>query len=129
MTARFEGRAALVTGGAHGIGAATVRRPQAEGASVVVADLDPAGPARCVRAAAPHLPRGGAIVPVGSMNGLQAFGDEDYSAAKAPDVAGAEPRGAPGPSRASSGSAAGESGTPVPTTPMSAIVDIPPNVT
>jgi len=162
VTARFEGRAALVTGGAHGIGAATVRRLQAEGAAVVVADLDPAaarrvaealppgpggvtasvvecdvrdtasveaavaatlerhgrldalvgvaggdtshpglldgmddatwyagidlnlgGPARCVRAAAPHLPRGGAIVLVGSVNGLQAFGGEDYSAAKA----------------------------------------------
>ncbi|MFI2102378.1 SDR family NAD(P)-dependent oxidoreductase [Isoptericola sp. NPDC019693] len=159
---RFEGRVALVTGGAHGIGAATVRRLHAEGATVVVADLDVdaaqravdalpdgrtgtaasavacditdtasveravsttldrhdrldvlvgvaggtgvhpglldgmddttwaagvdlnlAGPARCVRAAAPHLPRGGAIVLVGSVNGLQAFGDEDYSAAKA----------------------------------------------
>ncbi|MEU2201142.1 SDR family NAD(P)-dependent oxidoreductase [Isoptericola sp. NPDC019482] len=157
---RFEGRVALVTGGAHGIGAAAVRRLHAEGATVVVADLDDdaarravhdlpaggapasavtcditdtasvdaavgaalerhgrldvlvgvaggtgvhpglldgmddatwaagvdlnlAGPARCVRAAAPHLPRGGAIVLVGSVNGLQAFGDEDYSAAKA----------------------------------------------
>ncbi|MCK9793582.1 SDR family oxidoreductase [Isoptericola sp. 4D.3] len=162
MTGRFEGRVALVTGGAHGIGAATVRRLHDEGATVVVADVDPdaarravdalppraggapasvvgcdirdsasvdaavattlerhgrldvlvgvaggtgvhaglldgmddatwaagvdlnlAGPARCVRAAAPHLPRGGAIVLVGSVNGLQAFGDEDYSAAKA----------------------------------------------
>ncbi|MFC7878628.1 SDR family NAD(P)-dependent oxidoreductase [Isoptericola sp. NPDC057391] len=157
---RHGGRVALVTGGAHGIGAATVRRLHAEGATVVVADLDGdaarrslgdlptggapasavacditdtasveaavattlerhgrldvlvgvaggtgvhpglldsmddatwaagvdlnlAGPARCVRAAAPHLPRGGAIVLVGSVNGLQAFGDEDYSAAKA----------------------------------------------
>lgn len=157
---RFGGRVALVTGGAHGIGAAAVRRLHAEGAIVVVADLDGdaaqravddlpaagpaatavacditdtasveatvaatldrhgrldvlvgvaggtgvhpglldgmddatwaagvdlnlAGPARCVRAAAPHLPRGGAIVLVGSVNGLQAFGDEDYSAAKA----------------------------------------------
>lgn len=157
---RFDGRVALVTGGAHGIGAATVRRLHAEGGTVVVADLDGdaasrtagdlpdggppasavacditdtasveaavaatlerhgrldvlvgvaggtgvhpglldgmddatwaagvdlnlAGPARCVRAAAPHLPRGGSIVLVGSVNGLQAFGDEDYSAAKA----------------------------------------------
>ncbi|MFC8599385.1 SDR family NAD(P)-dependent oxidoreductase [Isoptericola sp. NPDC057191] len=170
MTGRFEGRVVLVTGGAHGIGAATVRRLHAEGAAVVVADLDAdaaarivdelasrssagpsastsagsvsavvcdvrdrtsvdaavaatlerhgrldvlvgvaggdhphptlldgmddatwaagvdlnlGGPARCVRAAAPHLPRGGAIVLVGSVNGLQAFGGEDYSAAKA----------------------------------------------
>ena len=40
---RLEGRSALVTGGASGIGAATVRRLAAEGARVVVADLDPEG--------------------------------------------------------------------------------------
>lgn len=38
--ARFTGRVAFVTGGGHGIGAATVRRLCAEGARVVVADLD-----------------------------------------------------------------------------------------
>ncbi|MCT4356221.1 SDR family oxidoreductase [Streptomyces sp. Je 1-79] len=37
---RFEGYAALVTGGARGIGAATVRRLVDEGARVLVADLD-----------------------------------------------------------------------------------------
>jgi NAD(P)-dependent dehydrogenase (short-subunit alcohol dehydrogenase family) len=37
---RFEGRVAVVTGGASGIGAACVRRFAGEGASVVVADVD-----------------------------------------------------------------------------------------
>ncbi len=43
---RLEGRIALVTGGASGIGAATVRRLAAEGARVAVADLDVAGARR-----------------------------------------------------------------------------------
>jgi meso-butanediol dehydrogenase/(S,S)-butanediol dehydrogenase/diacetyl reductase len=37
---RFEGRAALVTGGASGIGAATTRRLVGEGANVLIADRD-----------------------------------------------------------------------------------------
>ena len=37
--ARFEGRVALITGGASGIGKATAKRIAAEGGSVVVADL------------------------------------------------------------------------------------------
>lgn len=47
-------------------------------------DLNLVGPMRCVRAAVPLLRRrGGAIVLVSSVNGLAAFGDEAYSAAKA----------------------------------------------
>src|SRR4029453_8268228 len=37
---RLRGRVAFVTGGASGIGAATARRLAAEGARVVVADVD-----------------------------------------------------------------------------------------
>ena len=37
---RFEGKVALVTGGANGIGAAIAKRLHAEGGSVVVADKE-----------------------------------------------------------------------------------------
>jgi pyridoxal 4-dehydrogenase len=40
---RFEGRTAIVTGGARGIGAAIARRLGSEGATVAVADIDGAG--------------------------------------------------------------------------------------
>jgi len=40
MAGRLEGRVAVVTGGASGIGLATVRRFHQEGAKVVVADVD-----------------------------------------------------------------------------------------
>jgi len=40
MSGRFEGRTALITGGGRGIGAATASRFAAEGAAVVVSDLD-----------------------------------------------------------------------------------------
>ncbi|GAA0648448.1 SDR family NAD(P)-dependent oxidoreductase [Kutzneria viridogrisea] len=153
---RFEDEVAVVTGGAHGIGLAIVRRLAEEGAVVAVADLDGAaaesvaaqvgglaitcdvgdrssvgaafatvlhrygrldvlvnnvgvcvltpfeqtddevwqrsvdptltGAVRCIQAALPHLlanPAGGSVVSIGSVNGLMAFGDPAYSAAKA----------------------------------------------
>ncbi len=42
MSQRLEGRVAVVTGGGSGIGAASCRRLAADGATVVVADLDEA---------------------------------------------------------------------------------------
>lgn len=40
QTMRIEGGAALVTGGASGLGEATVRELRARGADVVIADID-----------------------------------------------------------------------------------------
>ena len=40
MTQRFDGRVALVSGAAHGIGRAIATRLHSEGAAVVLADLD-----------------------------------------------------------------------------------------
>ena len=42
MCRRLEGRVAVITGGAGGIGLATARRLASEGARVVVADVVPA---------------------------------------------------------------------------------------
>jgi NAD(P)-dependent dehydrogenase (short-subunit alcohol dehydrogenase family) len=48
LAGRIENRVAVVTGGCSGIGLATVRRFAAEGAKVVIGDIDDAGGARTV---------------------------------------------------------------------------------
>ncbi|MAG84067.1 hypothetical protein CMK10_07910 [Candidatus Poribacteria bacterium] len=40
---RFQGKSVIVTGGASGIGAATVKLFIDEGARVIIADIDPKG--------------------------------------------------------------------------------------
>jgi len=45
---RFEGKTAVITGGANGIGAGCVRRLAQEGANVMIADIDDVGAARLV---------------------------------------------------------------------------------
>ena len=57
VPARYAGRRVLVTGGARGIGAAVCRRMAAEGAEVVVADLDGEG----AQLLAGQLPGGTAV--------------------------------------------------------------------
>jgi len=50
LTQRLSGRVAVITGGAGGIGLATARRLAAEGATVVIADLDDASGAAAAEA-------------------------------------------------------------------------------
>ncbi|HEU5320445.1 MAG TPA: SDR family oxidoreductase [Methylomirabilota bacterium] len=59
---RLEGRVAIITGAASGIGRGTARRFAAEGALVVVADLDEAGAAETVSLIAREGGRGRALV-------------------------------------------------------------------
>ncbi len=54
---RFEGKTALVTGGAQGIGAATAARLASEGATVVVADFDEAAAQETAAAIGGHAVR------------------------------------------------------------------------
>ncbi|PRI10095.1 3-oxoacyl-ACP reductase [Leucobacter massiliensis] len=43
LTQRLAGKVAVITGGGSGIGLATARRMRAEGARIVIGDMDPAG--------------------------------------------------------------------------------------
>jgi 3-oxoacyl-[acyl-carrier protein] reductase len=54
---RFQGKVALVTGGAKGIGAATAKRLASEGATVVVADFDEAAAQETAQAIGGHAVR------------------------------------------------------------------------
>jgi 3-oxoacyl-[acyl-carrier protein] reductase len=54
---RFQGKTALITGGAKGIGAATAKRLAGEGATVVVADFDEASARETAEAIGGHAVR------------------------------------------------------------------------
>jgi 3-oxoacyl-[acyl-carrier protein] reductase len=75
---RFQGKTALVTGGAKGIGAATAARLASEGATVVVADFDEASAQATADSFGGHAVR----------CDVTSLGDVDAAVAKAVEVGG-----------------------------------------
>ena len=76
MSNRLEGRVAIITGGASGLGRATARRFAEEGADLVLADLNPALMDPILSGRAP-IPAGyGLRLPA---NGSHGFGDRTAS--------------------------------------------------
>ncbi len=78
----LEGKIALVTGGASGIGAATARRLAAEGARVAIGDVNEQG----ARAVAGELDGFGCMLDVASAASVRAAVDEVVGALGAIDV-------------------------------------------
>jgi 2-hydroxycyclohexanecarboxyl-CoA dehydrogenase len=74
---RLEGRKALVTGGASGIGAATAARLAAEGAEVWIGDIDTAGAERVASEIAGHAVELDVTDLEGARAAVQATGDLD----------------------------------------------------
>ena len=79
---RLEGRAALVTGGASGIGAATALRLAAEGARVAVADIDADG----ARDVAGQVDGAAVTMDVADLDSVRAGVDEAAAAVGPLDV-------------------------------------------
>lgn len=82
-TGRFQGKTALITGAARGIGAAVAHRLAAEGAMIAAADMDEAG----LAALADTLQSTGARVLTGRFDSRDPAATEDF-AAKATDAFG-----------------------------------------
>src|SRR5262249_58205640 len=91
---KLEHKVAIVTGAAHGIGLAIAERYVAEGARVVIADVDAAAGAAAARA----IGKNARFVPtdVGDARAAEAGGAETRRALRGPDVLGDKAGAIPG---------------------------------